>query len=119
LTIDFIQRYFEHKNLSVHENYANFVIAKIFKHSDNPLEKTVASTMLGNDRFIEKITEVYLSHRKKDRDLPALRELKRIDRIDLIYKEVKILMGDSDSTSKKAALYICHQFSGKSLKEIM
>jgi chromosomal replication initiation ATPase DnaA len=27
-------------------------------------------------------------------------------------------MGDSDSTSKKAALYICHQFSGKSLKEI-
>jgi len=118
LTIDFIQRYFEHNNLSVQDNYANFVLAKIFENSDNPLEKTVASTMLGDYSFIEKVTEKYLSNRNTDRDLPALRELKKIERIDLIYKEAKFLLGNSDSISRKAALYICHQFSGKSLKEI-
>ncbi len=118
LAIDFIQSYFEQKNLSVQKNYTNFVLAEILGNSDNPLEKTVASTILGDDSFIEKITDKYLSNRKKDRELPALRELKKIERIDLVYKEVKNLIGDSDSISKKAALYICHQFSGKSLKEI-
>ncbi|MBI3883066.1 MAG: hypothetical protein HY305_02315, partial [Sphingobacteriales bacterium] len=29
LTIEFIQRYFEHNNLSVQDNYANFVLATI------------------------------------------------------------------------------------------
>jgi hypothetical protein len=118
LTINFIGSFFEHKKLSTQENYANFVLAKIYGNSDNPLEKTVASTMLGSDSFIEKITEKYLSNKKKDRELPALKELKRIERIDLIYKEVKIHVANSDSISRKAALYICHQFSGKSLKEI-
>lgn len=118
LAIDFIQSYFEQKNLSVQKNYTNFVLAEILGNSDNPLEKTVASTILGDDSFIEKITDKYLSNRKKDRELPALRELKKIERIDLVYKKVKNLIGDSDSISKKAALYICHQFSGKSLKEI-
>lgn len=118
LAIDFIQSYFEQKNLSVQKNYTNFVLAEILGNSDNPLEKTVASTILGDDSFIEKITDKYLSNRKKDRELPALRELKKIERINLVYKEVKNLIGDSDSISKKAALYICHQFSGKSLKEI-
>lgn len=118
LAIDFIQSYFEQKNLSVQKNYTNFVLAEILGNSDNPLEKTVASTILGDDSFIEKITDKYLSNRKKDRELPALRELKKIERIDLVYKEVKNLIGYSDSISKKAALYICHQFSGKSLKEI-
>jgi len=118
LTIDFIHRYFKHKSLSVQENYVNFVLAKLYGNNDNPLEKTVASTMLGDDNFVERITEKYLSNRKKDRDLPALRELKKIERIDLVYKEVKIHLEYNEPLSRKAALYICHQFSGKSLKEI-
>ncbi len=118
LAIDFIHHYFEHDKLSVQENYANFVLAKIFNKSDNPLENTFASTILGNESFINKITEKYLSNIKKDRELPALKELKKINRIGLVYEEVNILMGESKSISKKAALYICHRFSGKSLKEI-
>jgi REP element-mobilizing transposase RayT len=118
LTIDFIHRHFENYTLSVQKNYAHFVLAKIIEQYDNPLEKVVASTMLGGDGFIEKITDKYLSHRKNDRELPALRELKKVDRIDLIDKEVRILMEGCGSVSKKASLYICHQFSGRSLKEI-
>ncbi|RJQ16426.1 MAG: hypothetical protein C4560_09355 [Nitrospiraceae bacterium] len=118
LATHFIQRYFEHNNLSVQDNYANFVSAKIFENNDNPLDRTVASTILGDNSFIEKVTEKHLNHRNRDRDLPALKELKKIARIDLVYKEAKVVLGYSDSIARKAALYICHQFSGKSLKEI-
>jgi REP element-mobilizing transposase RayT len=118
LYIDFIQHYFEHKKMSVQKNYSNFVLSKIFDDSDNPLENTVASSMLGSDSFVEKIIDKYLSNKKKDRDLPALRELRKIESIDLVYREVKFLLGDNKSISKKATLYICHQFSGKGLKEI-
>ena len=118
LAIDFIHSYFKHNILSTEENYANFVLAKIYDHSDNPLEETVGSTILGNDKFIEKITEKYLKDKKIDRDLPALRELKKIERIDLVHEAAKSLLEGRDVISRKAALYICHHFSGKTLKEI-
>lgn len=118
LSIDFIQKYFEHNILTPQKNYANFVMTGISEKRSSPLDKTVASTILGSDSFIEITTEKYLSNRKKDRELPAIRKLKGIERIDRVYKEASILFCDNESISRKAALYICHKFSGKPLKEI-
>ena len=110
--------FFDHLSISTEKNYASFVLARLFEKEGSPLEKTVASTMLGGDSFIEKITEEYLGVKKKNRDLPAIRELKRIVDIDLIYEEARVLLGDSNRVSKNAALFICHLYSGKMLKEI-
>ena len=118
LSIDFVLGYFEHNNISAERTYAGFVSAKIFDSGDSPLEKTIASTMLGSESFIEKIIDEHLGATKKNRELPALRELRRIENIDLVYEEVISTLGDSNKISKKVTLYICHNFSGKTLKEI-
>ncbi len=118
LSIDFILGYFEHASMPTAKNYASFVLARLFEKTGSPLEKTVASTMLGSDSFIEKIIEEHLGHKKKARDLPALSELKRIEKIDLIYEEAKVHLGDSNRVSRNAALFISHKYSGKTLKDI-
>ena len=117
LFVDSILGYFEHITVSPEENYSNFVLAKIFAKEYSPLGKAVASTILGCDRFIERTIDEYLGNKKSHQDVPALRELKRIERLDIISKEVKTQMGENGA-SKKAAIFISHQYSGKSLKEI-
>ncbi len=117
LFVDSILGYFEHITVSPEENYTSFVLAMIFDKEYSPLDKAVASTMLGCDSFIERIIDEYLGNKKSHQDVPALRELKRVERLDIISKEVKTEMGEN-GTSKKAAIYISHQHSGKSLKEI-
>lgn len=117
LFVDSILGYFEHITVSPEENYTNFVLARIFDKEYSPLKKSVASTMLGCDSFIEGIIDKYLGNKKNHDDVPALRELKRIESLDIISKEVKKQMGEN-GTSKKAAIHISHQYSGKSLKEI-
>ena len=104
LSLDFILEYFEHTKLSAEKNYAHFVLAKMYDRDDNPFDKTVASTMLGKDSFIEKITEKYLGNKKKNRDVPALRELKKIENIDLVYKEAHEIFGEDLKIAKNAAL---------------
>lgn len=118
LSTHFILGYFEHPASSAEKYYVNFVLAGLSEKNGSPLEKTVASTMLGTDNFIEKITQDFLGVKKKSRDLPALRELKKIENIDLIYEEAKVHLGNNSSVSRNAALFICHEYSGKTLKEI-
>ena len=65
---------------------------------------------------MDAIQERYLTSRKADRNLPALRELSKAC-IPKILKETEPLFGDQ-SLARKAALYLCHRFSGQSLKEI-
>lgn len=118
LSTHFILGYFEHPASSAEKYYVNFVLAGLSEKNGSPLKKTVASTMLGTDNFIEKITQDFLGVKKKSRDLPALRELKKIENIDLIYEEAKVHLGNNSSVSRNAALFICHEYSGKTLKEI-
>ena len=41
-----------------------------------------------------------------------------IDDIEHIYKEASVLLGANNRILKKVSLYICHQYSGKTLQEI-
>jgi REP element-mobilizing transposase RayT len=118
IEMDLILGYFDKGHLSMQKSYANFVLAKLNDKNNNPLEDTYASTILGDDSFIEKTKEKYLKDKEIDRNLPALRELKKTERIDVVFKEVISFIGDDHKTAKKAALFICHRFGGNSLKEI-
>lgn len=117
LSVGFILGCFEHLTLSSEVNYTNFVLAKILDKEYRPLDKTVASTILGCDSFIERIIDKYLGNNRSYDNVPALRELKRIERIDIISKKVKAQMGEN-GLSRNAAIFICHQYSGKQLREI-
>jgi chromosomal replication initiation ATPase DnaA len=84
---------------------------------DSPLTDTIASTILGGANFVKKIGDKYLTNKKVDRNLPALRELS-MAQITEIIKEVDAAFGEDAVMSRKAAIYLCQKFSGRSLKEI-
>jgi hypothetical protein len=118
LTIDFILCYFDNSNLHARKRYQEFVNARINVQYESPLEETVASTILGSDNFIELIKDTYLDRKKRDRNLPALKELIKSKDIAETYKEVKAISNNDASLSKKFTLYLFHKYTDKPLKEI-
>ncbi len=75
LMIEFILDYFKGIGMDPRKRYRDFVIARMSGRYESPLEETVASTILGSERFIENIQERYLKGKEKSRDLPALGKL--------------------------------------------
>jgi len=117
LTKKFILKYFGGKTSRAQTAYQDFINAMSNKEYESPLQKTVASTILGNREFVEEIKGKYLEGKVPDRNLPALRQLKMTSVKD-IEKEVEALFGKGTMRAKKASLYLCHTYSGRSLKEI-
>jgi len=117
LITDFILGYFGEKGSTAFKKYGNFVKSLIDREYDNPLKDTVSSTILGGADFIKEIKEKYLSGREADRDIPALRELKKV-LIEEIIKEAGETFKKKNNLSRKVALYLSHRYSGRTLKEI-
>jgi len=117
LTVDFILNYFGGKTTIAQKRYSEFVNALVDKEYDSPLKDTVASTILGGLDFINEIKDKYLSDKKADRNLPALTELTKAS-IKEIIKEMEGVFKGDETLSKKAAIYLCHNYSGRTLKEI-
>lgn len=117
LKIDFILGYFRGRTANAQKSYRDFVHACIDTQHENLLKNTVAGTILGSNEFFDWIKEKYLRGKKADRNLPALTEIKKIS-IQKIIEEVAVVFGSESGLSKKAALFIFHSYSGRSLKEI-
>ncbi|MDI6890869.1 MAG: transposase [Thermodesulfovibrionales bacterium] len=117
LTVDFILSYFGGRTTAAQKKYRNFVDSLTGKRYESPLKEVVASTILGGIDFIKEIKEKYLSGRGVDRNVPALAELRKTS-IEEIKQAVEgVFRGDTNVT-RKAALYISHRYSGRTLKEI-
>jgi len=117
LTVEIILAYFGENILSAQKEYHKFVCAKINQEHENPLKDVVASTILGGEDFVNKIRNKYLSNKKVNRDLPSLKELSKIS-IEKIIKGVNEALGEGTNMAKKASLYLCHRYSGMTLREI-
>ncbi len=118
LRVDFILDYFKGNGMNPQKRYQDFVIARMSGRYDSPLEDTVASTILGSDRFIENIQESYLKSREKNRDLPALGKLASTPDINEIYNAIKSVIKNDPTLLRNYVLYLCRNYSGKTLKEI-
>ncbi len=118
LTIDFILCYFDKDNLQARKRYQGFVNAGVYIKSESPLEKTVASTILGSDDFIALIKDKYLDRKDKDRNVPAMKEIKMSPDIEEAYKKIAAVYNGDASQSKKITLYLFHKYSDKRLREI-
>ena len=85
---------------------------------EHPLEKVVGSTVLGSEEFIEWVRARWVEKKSISRDVPALRRLARWPDLSLILKETEKVFGSGTVESKRVALYLSHQISGASLREI-
>lgn len=117
LETKWLLHYFGKRLVDAQKAYQRFVEAKIGVYEENPLKNAIASTILGRGEFIDKIREKYLKGIKKDRDIPALAELTKIEP-GIILKAVEIELKDRSEYIRKAAIYLSHRYSGLSLKEI-
>ena len=78
----------------------------------------VSSTLLGSADFIETIKDNFLSAKKPDKELPALKELgKKTSMLD-IFKEVELAFTNDKVLSRNIKMYLCQRYTGKKLKEI-
>lgn len=118
LDVDFILGYFSKRKSVAKRKYSEFVDKLINDENYNPLENVVASTLLGSSDFVNQIKDTYLNDKIPDRDLPSLKRLVDKPKLAEIVKETESLINNDGNLSRKAALYISHRYSGRSLKEI-
>lgn len=117
LRTEFILNYFGRETREAQQKYKDFVNSMIDKEHKSPLKEAVASTILGGADFVEEIKRRYLEGKEADRNLPALTELRKVS-LREIMKEADTVFGGGTVLSRKAALYLSHRHSGRTLKEI-
>ena len=118
LVSDFILGYFGKKISDAQREYRAFVEALIEQEYKTPLKNVVSSTILGSVDFIEAIKNKYLSNKKVDPNLPALKEFSRRPSVDEITEEVENAFREDQVLARGVKVYLCHKHTGKMLKEI-
>jgi putative transposase len=116
LTIDWLLRYFGKKTGEARQAYRFFVEANMGERED-PLKEAVAGLILGRVEFVDEIRGKFLGKRQRERDIPSLRELTKAS-VSRIFEEAAREFQDEPGVARKAAIYLSHQYSGRSLREI-
>ncbi len=116
LTTDWLLRYFGKKTAEAQKAYRFFVESALGKKED-PLKEAAAGLILGGAKFVEEIRKKHLGGRKKGRDIPALVELTKAS-LERIIDEAGREFRDKPELARKAVIYLGHQYSGRSLREI-
>jgi hypothetical protein len=78
----------------------------------------VSSTLLGSADFIAYIKENFLSAKKPDKELPALKELVQKPSMRDIFEEVELVLIEDKSLARNVKMYLCQRNTGKKLKDI-
>ena len=115
---DFILGYFGKRVSTAQKAYQKFVNAIAYQEYDSPLEEVVGSTLLGSADFIAFIKENFLSAKKPDKDLPALKELVKKPSIQDIFEEVESVFTKDKLTARNVKMYLCQRYTDKKLMEI-
>ena len=83
---------------------------------ESPLKDVVSSTLLGTADFISYIKETFLSDKKPDKDLPALKELAPKASMQDILEAVDGRLGTDAKLARSAKMYLCQKHTAEKLK---
>jgi REP element-mobilizing transposase RayT len=117
LTTNWLLRYFGQETAAAKKAYASFVNAALGKDEEDPLKEATSTLILGKTDFIDGIKEKYLSGIERGRDVPALNELTKIS-LEGIMRAAQEEFRNEPEVARKAAIYLSHRYSGRSLREI-
>jgi putative transposase len=118
LKLDFILGYFGKKLSDSQKNYRNFVTVLINNKYESPLKDVVSSTLLGTQDFIANVRDKYLYDKKEDKDLPALKVLKKKITIEAISREVDEKIKDDAKLCRDIKIYLSRGYTGERLDYI-
>ncbi|MFC1862406.1 hypothetical protein ACFL1Z_00450 [Thermodesulfobacteriota bacterium] len=99
-------------------NYEKFVRIWIDKEYGSPLQDVVGSTLLGTQEFIWFVKDKYLSIKKSDKELPALRTLSKRPTIEDIANQVDRVIKEESTLSRNIKLYLSQMYTGDKLDDI-
>jgi len=103
---------------SVGDQYQKFVEGDDEFYDGLYGKKLASMAILGRQEFVEEIKDKHLSIHNVSRDLPATKVLKSRPEIQQIVDAVAEEWRPDHRLVKKASIYICHHYSGCTLKEI-
>jgi len=115
---DFILGYFGKRVSTAQKAYQKFVTEFAHQDDDNPLDQVVSSTLLGSADFITFIKDNFLSEKKPDKELPALKELANKICMKDIFEEAELSFTKDKVLARNVKMYLCQRYTGKKLKEI-
>jgi len=115
---EFILGCFGNKASASQEEYRKFVQSLVGQKYDSPLKDVVGSVLLGSQDFISFIKKKFISSRKSDKDIPALRHLVPRVSMELIFAEVDSVFVQDPAFSRNLKIYLCHRYTGEKLKSI-
>jgi len=98
-------------------NYRKFTDDLLGQKYESPLNSVIAATILGREGFVKEITARHVDGKQADRNVSAVKKLFNRPTLDTIIQAVQGVIR-TDKVSAKAAIYLCHKFSGAKLKEI-
>ncbi|MFQ5965177.1 MAG: transposase [Candidatus Scalinduaceae bacterium] len=119
LKIDFILGYFGNKGDKTRKDFKKFVEEGLSREISNPSKEVAVGLILGSHSFVQLIKDEYLDYKKKSRDLPSLRELKK-DSLSpkKIISVIKEDYGLSEKECINLSVYFLRKFTGYTLEEI-
>lgn len=118
LSMDFILGYFGDNRKNAGLLYHQFVTSIRKEEYASPLEHVVASSILGDSSFVEKIKKEYVSVQMENKDVPALKQLMQKPGLEEICDAVDAVFGGYPEPARNVKMYLARTYSGKSLKEI-
>ncbi|UCC40582.1 MAG: transposase [Candidatus Aminicenantes bacterium] len=113
-----ILSYFNQVDSASRSRYKEFVYEGLREELENPLKNTHASVVLGKDQFLDEVRSEHIDNKEINRDLPAINRLKKKYSINQIIVLTEETLRINSKEKRRIALFLCHQYSGKSLKEI-
>ena len=118
LKYDFILGYFSNGHSDAQRNYRAYVEVLINKVYESPLKGVAGSTILGSEKFVERIQARYISDKIFDSNVPALRELSQRPSIEEIREKVETFFEKEKALGRGVMIYLCYKYTGKRLREI-
>jgi len=118
LRIDFILDQMSSNRRRAQRRYREYVKGGMEEGSPDPLEKVVASTLLGSEKFVNWARERWIGRGAFHRDLPALKKLSLRPDFETILKESERGFGRGTVRARQVAMYLSHRLSGRLLGEI-
>ena len=115
---DFILGYFGKKVSTAQKHYQQFVNILSGHEYESPLIEVISSTILGAPEFIAFIKERYLTGKKPDKNLPALRDMSEKVSMPDIFDEVESIFEKDQVLARNIKLYLCQRYTGEKLKDI-
>jgi len=115
---DFILGSFGNKVSVAKKDYRHFVNTLVDAKYDSPLDEVISSTLLGSPGFISFIKDNFLSDKKSDKDLPALKELINKPSMKDIVDEVESVLGEQPVLARSVKMFLCQRNTHEKLKDI-